>query len=118
MSLYENMATEFVRVYKTVKPDAFGGNVPTYVEGESFKAYAQRLSNTELRVAEKAQKIGNYLITVLDKSIVFEQNELIRFTDDLGRTITLKLDVDNKIVTPNVANFDVTQMYGYEINLV
>ena len=112
MSLLENMAEDFVKVYKSVQSDAFGGSIPVYVEGEHFLANATKQSNTELRIAEKTQNIGNYLITIMDKTVKLEQNDIIKCVRD---NKYLKIDVKNDIETPPPATFDFTQCYGYEI---
>lgn len=111
--LLETQKEKFCRMDRMTSSGPFG-EVTEWKEGSEFYAVATYQSSTTARVAEKEQKIGTWLVTVL-QPIDLERNDVIKRLSD-GKTF--KIDTPNSNVkTPETATFKFTQAYAYEYSL-
>lgn len=102
----------FIKMNKITSSGAFGEST-TWTEGAEFSAVATYQSSTTSRIAEKDEKIGNWLITVIDKTKL-ERNDVIRRKSD-GKEFKIDTPSSN-IQTPKHASFAFTQAFAYEFS--
>lgn len=112
--LLETQKEKFCRMDKITSNGPYGESDVHWRDGEQFYATAFYQSSTTARVAEKEQKIGTWLVTVL-QPIDLERNDVIKRLSD---GMTFKIDTPNSnVVTPETASFQFTQAYAYEYSL-
>lgn len=111
MTLVERMSEDFTYMNKSVINTAYGVDTK-YSDGAVFKAVATYQNSVDERIAEKENKIGTWLITVLD-DVPLVKNDVIRRNSD---NKYFKIDVPNaNIKSPSFSGIPFkTQCYAFD----
>lgn len=117
MSLMLDQMEECAFLHKTTIPDGYGGVIPQWTQGASFKAAISYQSSLQARVAEVQGVVGLYKVTV-PKNVPVDYNEV--FICLSGKYAGRKFRSVSKddLTTPEAASFQVRVFNAEEWNLV
>ena len=88
--LVDCMMTDCVFMVSERTPDGSGGHVPTWEDGEPFRAAIIRDNSTEARIAEAAGTVEMYTVTV-SRSVHLAHHAVIKRLSD-GKTFRITSD--------------------------
>lgn len=111
MSLLAELMENFTMLDKTTAPDGYGGIVPTWTDGATFKAIANLDSSMEARIADQQGVTSLYTITT-EKSINLQYHDVLRRESD-GKIFRVTSDGDDK-KTPDSAGLNMRQVSAEE----
>lgn len=111
MSLLAELMENFTMLDKTTTPDGYGGIVPTWTDGATFKAIANLDSSMEARIADQQGVTSLYTITT-EKSINLQYHDVLRRESD-GKIFRVTSDGDDK-KTPDSAGLNMRQVSAEE----
>lgn len=111
MSLLAELMENFTMLDKTTTPDGYGGIVPTWTDGATFKAIANLDSSMEARIADQQGVTSLYTITT-EKSINLQYHDVLRRESD-SKIFRVTSDGDDK-KTPDSAGLNMRQVSAEE----
>lgn len=112
--LLSSYAKDFCFMEKKRKPDGAGGYIPTWIEGEHFKAITKHDQTIEAQIAEKQEGISTYTF-IVDKKVVLEEKDIIKRIDN-GKTYMVTVDSTDK-QTPEMSSLDMAVITAKEWEL-
>ena len=113
MSLLDEAMDSCVLLDKTTRDDGYGGFIPTWVEGASFKAAITFDTSIEARAAEVQGVHSLYTVTT-PRNVVLQYHDVFRREQD-GKLFRVTSDGDDKY-TPPSATLDMRQVTAEEIS--
>ena len=113
MSLLDEAMDSCVLLDKTTRDDGYGGFIPTWVEGASFKAAITFDTSIEARAAEVQGVHSLYTVTT-PRNVVLQYHDVFRREQD-GKLFRVTSDGDDKY-TPQSATLDMRQVTAEEIS--
>lgn len=114
MSLLTEAMETCTFLNKQVTPDGYGGYIPTWAEGATFKAAIVFDTSIEARTAE-AQGVTSLYTVTTSRSLTLEYHDVFRRITD-GKVFRVTSDGDDKF-TPKSAGLDMRQVTAEEWTL-
>ena len=114
MSLLTEAMEECVMIDKTTTDDGYGGFIPAWAEGASFKAAIVFDTSIEARTAEAQGVTSLYTITT-PRSTTLEYHDVFKRKRD-NKIFRVTADGDDKY-TPSSAKLDMRQVTAEEWSL-
>ena len=114
MSLLTEFMSDCEMLDKTTTEDSYGGFVPTWTPGASFKAAITFDTSIEARVADKQGVSSVYTVTTL-RSVVLEYHDVFRRKED-GKIFRVTSDGDDKY-SPKSSTLDMRVVTAEEWSL-
>ncbi len=113
MSLLDEAMESCILLDKTTRDDGYGGFIPTWVDGASFKAAITFDTSIEARAAE-AQGVHSLYTVTTPRNAVLQYHDVFRRERD-GKLFRVTSDGDDKY-TPQSAALDMRQVTAEEIS--